>query len=179
MTATGARLPLTLSIHPNVRGFGWAAFEGPLAPFDWGLVVTETDKNARCLKRIEAMLARLEPQTLILEAFESDVAKRSDRVTRLCRAIVALAADRGVEVAIYGRREIAHVFAHVGARTRHDIAEAVARHIEALRHRLPPRRRPWQAEDRRMALFSAAALALTHYQLNAQRLLDELARAHA
>ena len=88
--------------------------------------------------------------------------------------MVSLAADRGVEVAIYARGEVQACFASVGARTRREIAEAVVRHIDAFRHRLPNKRRPWEGEDRRMAIFAAAALVLTHYQLGSSRLLDSL-----
>ena len=175
MTALGARQPITLAIHPNARGFGWVAFEGPLTPFDWGLAVVRGDKNSRSLKRIEAMIERLQPETLVLEAFDQHFSKRRARISRLCRATVALAADRGIDIAIYTRQEIAQAFAPLGVVTRHDVAEAVARHFEGLRHRLPKRRRPWQSEDRRMSLFCAAALILTHSQLSVRRLLDDLA----
>jgi hypothetical protein len=87
---------------------------------------------------------------------------------------VSLAADRGVEVAIYAKGEVQACFANVGARTRREIAEAVVRHVEAFRPKLPEKRRTWESEDRRMAIFAAAALVLTHYQLGASRLLDGL-----
>jgi Holliday junction resolvasome RuvABC endonuclease subunit len=123
------------------------------------------------------MFDRLQPETLVLEAFDQRFSDRQPRVARLCRAIVALAADRGVDIAIYTKKEVASAFGPVGARSRQEIAEAVARHIEPLRHRLPARRKPWQCEDRRLSLFSAAALILTHFQLSSQRLLDDLAAA--
>jgi hypothetical protein len=83
-------------------------------------------------------------------------------------------ADRGVEVVIYSRGDVRACFAAVGARTRHEIAEAVVRHIDAFRPKLPKKRQPWESEDRRLAMFSAAALILTHYQRGGPSLLDEL-----
>ncbi len=174
MTESTPRKPLTFAIHPNTRGFGWVAFEGPFTPYDWGLVFSRKDRNADCLRRVEEMLARFLPDTLVVEAFEGKSSVRSERVMRLCRAVVSLAVDRGVEVAVYTRDQIRACFAHVGARTRHEIAQAVARHVEALNHRLPKPRKAWQGEDRRMALFSAAALAMTHYQFGATDLLNRL-----
>ena len=85
-----------------------------------------------------------------------------------------MAVHRGIDIAIYKLGQIKSCFASVGAVTRQDIAEAVARHIEAFRHRMPKHRKPWQAEDRRMAMFCAAALALTHFQLGASSLFDKL-----
>jgi hypothetical protein len=49
--------------------------------------------------------------------------------------------------------------------TRQEVAEAVARHLEPFQQHLPKRRRPWDGEDERMALFSAAAVLLTHFRL--------------
>jgi len=102
------------------------------------------------------------------------MAKRSTRIVRLCRAVVALAQDRGIEVAIYSKGEMKACFASVGAQSRQEIAEAVARSFDLLRDRLPAPRRPWQGPHRRMAIFDAAAVVLTHYQLGASRLFDDL-----
>lgn len=165
---------ITLAVHPDRRGFGWVAFEGPFAVHDWGLAVGRPNKNAACLRRIEALLTRLSPETLVLESFERPGSRRADRITRLCRAIAALAADRGTDVAVYSRKDVVACFGDVGARTRQEIAEAVVRHVDAFRHQLPKPRRRWDDEDRRMALFSAAAIALTHYRLGAATLFEDL-----
>src|SRR5665213_1010332 len=115
MTAAPPTKGLTFAIHPITRGFGWVVFEGPFTPFDWGLVFARRDKNAACLRRVEIMLARFAPHTLVLEAFEGRAsAPRSNRISRLCRAIVSLAADRGVEVIVYSRGDVRACFAAVG-----------------------------------------------------------------
>lgn len=165
---------LVLAVHPTSRGFGWVAFEGPFAPYDWGLVDARGDKNATCLRTLEVMIARLAPETLVVEDFDRRRSARADRISRLCRAMVSLAANRGLDVAIYSRGDVRACFASVGALTRQEIAEAVARHIDAFRHQLPKRRKAWDRESPWMSVFSATALVLTHYQLDARRLLDDL-----
>ncbi|HZL16989.1 MAG TPA: hypothetical protein VFG23_04495 [Polyangia bacterium] len=165
---------LTLAIHPIKAGFGWVAFEGPFSPYDWGLVRPHGERNAACLRRVEKMLGRFLPDTLVLEVFEPPTSARANRIAKLCRAMIALASDRGVEVAIYSRGDVRTCFASVGAGTRQEIAEAVARHVDAFRHLLPGKRRPWDDEHRHMAIFAAGALALTHYQIGASRLLRSL-----
>ena len=177
MSRARHRWPLTMGFHATSRGFGWVAFEGPFAPFDWGVVSATGDKNAVCLRALEKLLARLEPETLALEASGRRTSVRSARIDRLSKSVVALAVDRGVDVAVYTRTDIQSCFKAFGARTRQEIAEAVARHIDAFRHQLPTTRRPWDAEDRRMALFSATALVFTHFRFGSDRLLDHL-RAH-
>jgi sugar phosphate isomerase/epimerase len=132
MRAPRPRAALTFAVYPTSRGFGWAAFTSPLAPHTGGLVEVARDKNVVCLRRIEALLADLEPETLVLEAFEPRNSARSDRIARLCRALVAISNDRGIELAIYTRKEIETCFSSLGARSRFEIAEVIARHVPAL-----------------------------------------------
>ncbi|HEX8300277.1 hypothetical protein [Sphingomonas sp.] len=170
-----AKNPLIFALHATSRGFGYVAFEGPFAPYDWGTVVARGDKNAICLHKLEKMLERFTPETLLLEEAKS-VANRSDRILRLYKAIVALCTSRGIDIAIYSLGDVKTCFASAGARTRQEIAETVARTIDALGYRMPKPRKAWQSEDRRMAMFCAAALVLTHFQMGASRLFDDLAR---
>jgi Holliday junction resolvasome RuvABC endonuclease subunit len=174
MMAARPRPAVTFAVYPTARGFGWAAFTSPLAPHSSGLVEVTKDKNVVCVRKIEKLITDLEPETLVLEAFERRNSARTDRITKLCLSLVALANDRSIEFAIYTRKDIGTCFAGVGARTRYEIAEAVARHVPALAPRLPNKRKAWNAEDRRMALFNAAALVFTHYRYQAQFFLDEL-----
>jgi Holliday junction resolvasome RuvABC endonuclease subunit len=156
----------------------WIVFDGPFAVLDWGNTVAKgSTKNSVCLRKLEAVIERVKPETIVLEAFEKGNSRRNDRITRLCRSMVALAADRGVEVAVYGRKDVQSCFASVGATTRHEIAEAVVRHVDALRHQLPSVRKPWESEDRRMPLFSAAALALTHFHRGVAQVFHDLLSA--
>jgi Holliday junction resolvasome RuvABC endonuclease subunit len=169
------RLSLTLAIHPNARGFGWVAFSGALSPHDWGVShAFRGGKNEYCLSRIEKLLLRLTPEVIVLEAYDEGSSRRSARVSRLCRSIASLAANHGISVSVYTRGDVRACFASVGAKTRDEIAAAVARHIEVLRHRLPAKRLAWTSETLPLALFSAAALCLTHYQLGASTLFDTL-----
>lgn len=165
--------PLIVALHATSRGFGFVVFEGPFTPYDWGTVIARGDKNAICLQKLEKMLDRFTPEMLLLEEAKS-VANRSDRIARLYKAIVALCTSRSIDVAIYTLGDVKACFASAGARTRQEIAETVARLIDALGHRAPKPRKPWQSEDRRMAMFCAAALVLTHFQMGASRLFDDL-----
>lgn len=153
-----------MGFYPTTRGFGWVIFEGPFAPLDWGLVAARKDKNAVCLVRLEALLDRFKPEVLVLEASDRRTTRRAQRIAQLCDKARLAAEARNVETLIYGLAEIRAAFAEVQAVSRREIAEAVARHVDAFRHRLPPPRRPWESEDSRSALFAAAAVVLTHYR---------------
>jgi len=165
MSACSPERDLVMGFHPTARGFGWVVFEGPFRPIDWGLVSARKDKNATCLKRLDALLHRFAPEVLVLEAYDRESSRRARRIARLGASVRRAADARGVETAVYHRAEVREAFAETGAKTRREIAEAVARHLEMFRHRLPPPRRPWDSEDAREALFAAAALILTHQRL--------------
>lgn len=174
MTWAETKRELILGVHPTARGLGWVALEGPFSVVESGLFNASRDKNAACLKEVARVINRLSPAVLVLETFDKQSSQRSGRIRRLCLDIVGLAADRGLTVEAYRREQVRANFAVVGARTRDDIAEAVARMLPALRHRLPKKRGAGDSEDKRLSIFTAAALVLTYYQNGATALLDEL-----
>lgn len=155
---------LVLAVHPFTRGFAWVAFEGPFSPYDWGITCPRGDKNLLCARKFGQLLTRLQPDALVIETSRRPGASESPRIKRLCQLFVTQAVDLGIAVAEYGRSDVKACFAPVGAVTRQEIAEAVARHIALFEQLVPPKRRQWDAQHRMMALFSAAALAMTHYQ---------------
>lgn len=161
VVSTGAS-ERVLGFHPTSRGFGWVLFEGPFTPVDWGLVSAGADKNASCLRRLERLLDRFAPATLVLEAYDRKTTRRARRIADLCDKVQQAADDRGIETAVYSRAEVREAFVEVQAGTRREVAEVIARHFEVFRHRLPKPRRPWESEDARSALFDAAALIVTH-----------------
>ena len=88
---------------------------------------------------------------------------------KLSEAITALVESRRIVIAAVSRDQIREVFAHLGSPTRYAIVQAVAKRIPVLDPYVPPVRKIWYGEDRRMGLFDAAAMALTFYQGNGQR----------
>lgn len=165
---------LVLGLHPMSQGFAWIVCDGPFKPWAWRTVRVHGYRNGRFLSRIRTVLEQYHPHTLVLEAFEPEVSSRSPRMTRLGRALVALAREQGMEVEVLRFDEVRECFSHVGAHTRHEIAEALARHAPILKDSLPRKRRAWDGENFRLGLFIAAALVVTHYGRDARRLLDDL-----
>lgn len=154
---------LILGVHPSARGFGWILFERPLAPFDWGTVTIRKDRNAGALARIDRILRKYKPRLLAIEAAGGNESRRRPRIRRLCSAIEDRARERGVTVRAYSRHQVRQTFSGVDAQTREEIASAVADRVEALRSRLPAPRKIWLGEHPNMALFAAAACALTYF----------------
>jgi len=155
---------LVLALKPFTRGLAFALFEGSLSPIDWGIrEITGGKWNARCAAAARALIERLKPEILVLpdEAFPSR--GQFGRASRLLNLIANHAVGQSVDVRRHSRADVRECFANVGAATRYEIAQTIAAQIPAFAHRLPPPRRNWDHEARRLHLFDAAALAMTCY----------------
>lgn len=148
----------TLAVDPTTSGFGFAALEGSENLVDWGLahmaVQTETSYRAR----IEKLLDRVRPQLLVIEDMKGS--RRSDRAMRRAQIAARTARTRGIEVTRVTRAQVSENFAASGT-TRWEVAVAVSRRFPELAPSLPKKRRIWETEDRRMAIFVALSFALT------------------
>ena len=165
--------PPILALHATSRGFGFVVMSAPFSLVDWGTRHAPKNKNATCLASLAALLDRYDPHTLVLED-PSQLSRRSARINRLYQAIAGICHSRSIDLAIFSRADVYGCYAIVGALTWQDIAEAVSRQLEPLRALVPARRRAWQSEPRRMSIFTAAALAMTYWQLGAAGVLEDL-----
>lgn len=60
-----------LAIYPTSHGFAFVLFEGPKAPFDWGVKgIRGKRKNAKTVDEVKALLERYHPETLVIEHAE-------------------------------------------------------------------------------------------------------------
>jgi len=159
---------LVLSVYPTSRGYAFVLFEGPQSPYDWGVKeIRKKHKNEQTLASIHALIERYRPDYLIIEDHIEHGSRRSSRIRRLYRMIAHLAETEQIDLFRYSRRAIRACFEPAGARTKFEIAQAIARQIPAFAHRLPRVRKIWMSEDPRQSLFDAAALGITYYELSA------------
>ena len=157
---------LVLGVYLSTQGFAFVLFEGPLAPFDWGVhgpAPRGSDKNVWCLRRIAEILRRSTPDVLVLQDTARSAVRRTARIRRLNETIGEMGERIGIPIFTYSREEVRELFRQNGIPTKHAVAEAIASRIPALARYQPPPRKPWLTEDRRMALFDAAALALAYF----------------
>jgi hypothetical protein len=154
------RRNVIFAIHIQTRGFAYVLFDESRIPIDWGVYDARgADKNARSLIRINSLLELHTPDVLVLQNMSKRGTRRARRIQELNRRAAELADQRGVVVKTYSRAQVIEFFAGFGAVTKHQIAEAVAKHIPALSLYVPPARKPWMSEHARMGIFDAAALA--------------------
>ncbi|WFU32408.1 hypothetical protein QA635_39025 [Bradyrhizobium brasilense] len=159
------RYALVLSVYLNTRGFAFIVFEGHLSPFDWGIRETRgPQKNRTCLTRITAVFDQYAPDTLVVQDTSEQGTERVRRIRKLNASIIKLASDRGIPVFAYSRDQVRRAFEPYGCPNKNSLAELIAKHIPAFHQYVPPPRKPWMSEDRRIGLFDAAALALLFFQ---------------
>jgi len=157
-----------LSVYPIASGFAFILFEGPLAPYEWGIrYASRKTKRGDTLEQIKQIIEEYRPITLVIEDAEEKRSRRSLRVRKIYRELTRYAEAEFVEVVAYSKENIKRCFASIGVTTKHNIASAIAREIPVFINQLPPERKCWMPEDRKQALFDAAALAMTHYAATA------------
>lgn len=162
---TDAATPdLVLALYPTSRGFGFVLFEGPESPFDWGVRdIKKKHKNEQTVAAIKKLIDQYRPEVLVIEDTSDRRSRRTSRIRKLYRMLTHLAETEYVDIGRCTKKETLACFAPVGARTKYEIAAAIAAQIPAFEHRMPPKRKPWMSEDPRQSLFDAAALGLTYF----------------
>jgi hypothetical protein len=151
-----------LAIHPNYEGFGFVVFESGEALIDWGFKTTNHSRNIRCMKLIEDLIERHGPDVIVIEDLTAGTARRGLRGRTLLGRISRLAARREIQCRRVSRATIREAFSPT-LRTKHQVACAIVARFPELARWLPKPRKPWMKEDRKMNIFSAAALALAFF----------------
>jgi hypothetical protein len=157
-----------LAIDPNARGFGFVVFEGPDRLIDWGLRDIRTDKEQRTIERVGRLFALYQPTSLVTEDADAPGSRRGPTARLVIRSIHDLARSHSLDVHRVPRRRVYEVFRDVGASNKHTIACAIASRFPELEPHRPRFRKPWMSEDQRMAIFDAAAFALSAFAIPRQ-----------
>jgi hypothetical protein len=145
-----------IGLDPTRRGFAYVILEVPHNLIDWGVVQAE---GGACVKRLEQLLERYEPESFILEDYTASECRRSKRTKEFLWSLEMLALLKGMGAVRVGRKAVRQRFAPHGA-SKQSIATAIADRFPELRARLPRARKPWMSEDERMNIFDALSFAL-------------------
>jgi Holliday junction resolvasome RuvABC endonuclease subunit len=161
MTHFQSKYRRILAIAPSTRGFGFALLEGLDTLADWGVKSVVGSKNAGSVAKVKELVSHYQPDVLALEDCSSKDSRRSPRIRRLGRSLVALARNQKIKLALFPQKQIRQTFALCGAGTKHARAEFLAQKFaDEIGFRLPPKRKPWMSEDYRMDIFDAVGLAV-------------------
>jgi hypothetical protein len=158
-----------LAIDLTSRGFGFVVLEGQRTLVDWGVKGARSDKKSETLKKVSDLIGHYHPRTLIVEDCHAAGSRRCARVKHLLDDIRDSAAKEGLKCCRISPLAVKKVFLAFHAGTKHEIARAIGTQLSELSTQLPRYRKPWMSEDYRMAIFDAAAFALTYFYSSSGR----------
>jgi len=155
-----------LSIYPMTFSFAFVLFDGPSKLIDWGVCYTAAsyaNRNAKSLSRIYAIIDQYQPDAIVIEDYTEPGSRRSPRIRRLYRSLTYAAQTKSIDVFRIAKVEVKKCFGLVGAKTKYEVAQAVAQQFSEFAHRLPKKRRAWDSQQPAMGLFTSAALSIVFY----------------
>src|ERR1035441_3384904 len=177
MKSTKPNPKRVLAIDPTSRGFGFVVLESPTTPVDWGVKATRPKTEAKALAKVLEVIRHYRPEIIVLEDHRGS--RRCARIQGLLDGVCRLAAAEKLKSRCIPVSLVKKVFRTFRANTKYEIAHVVAQQLPDLAPRLPRYRKDWMSEDYRMAIFDAAALALTYFHSRPVRnggVPDQMAR---
>jgi hypothetical protein len=151
-----------LAIDPTSRGFGFVVLESPATLVDWGVKVIRQPNETRAMARVLDLVRHYMPEIILVEDHNKG-SRRCARIQSMLAGVGRLATEEGLKIRHVSVSRVKEVFRTFRAHTKHEIAHAVAQQLPELAPRLPPYRKAWMSEDYQMAIFDAAAFALTYF----------------
>ena len=158
MRHTSLTRVLALDLHP--RRFGYVVVESSDKLLDWGVrsYRVEGYSPARFARqKLRPLLDLWRPSVVVFQNPSRTTSKVGLR--SLLNRIVREANSHGMQV-----RVVAKPANRIENLTKHENARRAAEQFSVLRWKIPPKRKPWESEDYRMSMFTAATLAMA--QLN-------------
>ena len=154
---------LALDVHP--LSFGYVVVESPDKLLDWGVRSHRRKGNSSDVlirRRLKPLLELWRPSMLVLGNGLSMTQRPRQRRDRLLKRIATEAKNHQVMVRTLTKRP----GADQGKRlTKYENARRAAEQFSVLRWKMPPKRKPWESEDYRMSMFTAATLAMAHLNI--------------
>ena len=128
---------------------------------EYGAKGAKGNKNLQAISKIEKLMKQFLPGVLVLQDVNAKGCHRAPRIKALHRQIVKLAAKQKCKVTLLSGEKLRITLLADVKGTKHEMAEMLAQEYPVeLAAKLPPKRRAWENEDRRMDIFDAVALAV-------------------
>jgi hypothetical protein len=162
MSQTPTRPNRILAIDPTTKGFGYVILDLPSHLVAWGMAHVEGEKRSGAVARFVSLLDQFRPDAVVLEDTTAQGSRRYPRVRDLLEALAKVARERGLEVHTVSRLAVIACFSSKEDQaTKHSIATTLAVAYPELAEKVPKKRKTWQSEDERIAVFDALSLAVT------------------
>jgi D-alanyl-D-alanine carboxypeptidase len=156
-----------LAIALRSRRFAYAVFERSDRLLDWGMVfypLNNTKQRAAASKRIASLFTQFTPSEVAVGKARLVNTRKGSGVRPILRSIRHQASSRLIPVRLMRSAEVKKVFRLFRAKSKYAIASMLAEVFPELLPRLPAKRRIWESEHPRMAMFDAIALGFAYCQ---------------
>ncbi len=140
---------------------GYVVLDGTARLVDWDL--TRFQSGAGHVDRVRRLVSVFQPSVVVLRTIEKGSWRVRPGLRKIIRSIARRLHSAGVPTAHIRDAKVKSTFRQCAAVTKEEIARLIADCFPELAWQLPPRRRPWQSQNRRMSIFDAAALGLAYF----------------
>jgi len=143
---------------------GFAVFESSTRLIDFGVVRLQW--RARTEARIASLLTTFCPAILVLKKTRCRHWQSPPRAKAMLKHVRNLSRRQNIAIAYMSETHLQRCFRTRGVRNRQQIVSLLSGAFPDLEWRTPRPRKPWHSEDRRMAIFEAAALGACYLGAN-------------
>jgi hypothetical protein len=153
---------LAIDLHP--RRFGYVVVERPDRLLDWGArgYRHKGDSTDGLIRQFRSLLELWRPSILVLGQGLNMPQGRRQRTNRLLKLFVNEAKHNRLGVRILKKRP---EVVEAKTLTKYENARRAAEQFSVLRWKMPPQRKPWESENYRMSMFTAATLAIAQLSI--------------
>ena len=155
-----------MAVYPTTKGFGYLIIEDSQNIVNWGVVNHKHD--GFLTKKFLNSVKKYGVDVLITEHFGKDSQRKFKAINRTMM-FRRLARTHKLSVTSFSKEKVDVVFGSFGAYTKESRACVVASQISPLKKWCPPKRKAWQPEHHRMAVFDCAVLSLVYLYMDVER----------
>jgi hypothetical protein len=154
-----------LAIDLRMSRFAYAIYEGPRHLLDWGGRASPPSKKRNlAAERVAELLKLFHPAILVMRKDRSGGTCNELFLGQIAEQVRNEAAIRSVPVVILCPEDVRQAFCSFRVRTKDDIAAALTGIFPELLWDLPRKRKKWDNEHPRMAVFDAIALGFAYIE---------------
>lgn len=150
-----------ISLDIRSKTLAYAVLDGPLHLIDFG--VGRSTRRGFQADRLEKLVKKFQSDIIVLRKVPAGSRRDNPAVQAAITSIRAKARRISIPVVSIEKRLIDETFRGHCKPTKHHITQLLSVCYPALGWYVPPKRKIWEPEDRRMQYFDAAALGLAYF----------------
>lgn len=159
-----------LAIDLRVSRFAYAVYEGPKRLLDWGgRACPPPNRAALAAERVAELLRLFHPAAIVMKKDRKVGVRNAHILRRVGNGIRQQAAIHSIPAFIFSPEEVKESFSIFRVRTKDDVASVLTGMFPELLWELPRKRKKWDNEHPRMAVFDAISIGFAYFQRNGTR----------